>query len=80
MSETPKDPETPEYPIISIERELRERDSMRRKAVDIAWQQVDDAKSETDRLAALSNVARMLDVVDEFHRIFPETFPNENEQ
>lgn len=80
MAEIPKSPEAPEDPIAAIERELRERDDMRRRAIDIGWQHVDEAATEQEKLAALTNVARMLDVLDDFHRAFPETFPGDNEQ
>ena len=83
MSETPpphdKD-EIPEDPIEYITRELREREARRRKAVDMGWEMVDNAETEVERLRALSNVARMMDMLEEFHHIFPETFPESNEQ
>ncbi len=80
MSEMPHFSNIPEDPMAAIERELRERDAMRRRAVDMAWKRVDEANTEQGKLAALTNVARMLDMRNEFHKQFPEIFRDETEQ
>ncbi len=65
----------PDDSIAAIIESLHERDEARNRAVALAWNQLESAETETDRTAALYNVARMIGVSDEFHGLFPEIFP-----
>jgi hypothetical protein len=64
-------------PYGDIVRSLHERDEVRKQAIELAWQQYEASETDSDRRAAINNVARMLQVADEFTQLFPETFPAE---
>ena len=78
-NETPK----PEYknPIDEIVHSLLEREEQRRKAIDLAFQQVATAENDEDSRIVCNNLVRMLGVQEEFRNSFPEVFPpDENAQ
>ncbi|CAN5676119.1 hypothetical protein BH23PAT2_BH23PAT2_07560 [soil metagenome] len=66
-------------PIQEIQYALKERDDYRRRAYDMAWDQLARAESDDDRNAALRNLGRTADVIEEFRSMFPEVFGTEEE-
>lgn len=66
----------PELPkdISGVIDSLKERESERRRAVDLAFNQVELADGNNDEAAALKNLGNMLGVMEEFHGLFPELF------
>jgi len=75
MLETSKNPENVE----SIIADLRERESHRRRAIDLAVQHYDEAQTEDDRNSAAKDIVVMMDVLEEFSKQFPEVFPEPGE-
>lgn len=80
--EIPETSHVPDHPIDEITQSLRAREALRRQAIDVAFKQLETAgNDEKGQKAALNNIARMMNVLDEFHRQFPETFsPEESDE
>ena len=74
-------PEEPNIPdtIDELIEQLYDRETQRRKAVDLAFERFEAAESPEDRNDAMMDYLRMLGVLEEFRSQFPEVFPDEGE-
>lgn len=59
--------------------ELYRQEANRRRAVDLAFAQFSQADSESDRMAALNNLKRMMGIHVEFRQGLESVFPDEDD-